>query len=60
MDIGDLDRFQKRRNLFKYLGGLKEFPRNPARALRQAGRKGLLATPHRDLPGRSAAVSRHG
>lgn len=28
MDIGDLHRFQQRRNLFKYLGGLKEFPKN--------------------------------
>jgi phosphoglycolate phosphatase len=28
MDIGPLERFQKRRNLFKYLGGIKEFPTN--------------------------------
>ena len=28
MDIGDLERFQKRRHRFKYLGGLKEFPNN--------------------------------
>jgi phosphoglycolate phosphatase len=28
MNIGPLDRFQKRRNLFKYLGGIKEFPTN--------------------------------
>lgn len=28
MDIGPLERFQKRRHLFKYLGGIKEFPRN--------------------------------
>ena len=26
LDIGDEARFQKRHNLFKYLGGLKEFP----------------------------------
>jgi phosphoglycolate phosphatase len=44
MDIGDLDRFQKRRNLFKYLGGIKEFPRNLARQIGKRGRKGLLAT----------------
>jgi len=44
MDIGDLDRFQKRRNLFKYLGGLKEFPRNLAKHFGKQGRKGLLAT----------------
>ncbi len=28
LNIGDLERFQKRRHLFKYLGGLKEFPKN--------------------------------
>lgn len=44
MDIGDLDRFQKRRNLFKYLGGLKEFPRNLAKHFGKVGRKDLLAT----------------
>jgi phosphoglycolate phosphatase len=44
MDIGDLDRFQKRRNLFKYLGGLKEFPRNLAKHFGKLGRKDLLAT----------------
>lgn len=44
MDLGDLDRFQKRRNLFKYLGGLKEFPRNLARRFGKQGRKGLIAT----------------
>jgi phosphoglycolate phosphatase len=27
MDIGDVERFQKRRNIFKYLGGLKELPK---------------------------------
>lgn len=44
MNLGDLDRFQKRRNLFKYLGGLKEFPRNLARHFRKSGRKELLAS----------------
>jgi phosphoglycolate phosphatase len=44
MDLGDLDRFQKRRNLFKYLGGLKEFPRNLAKHFGKNGRKGLVAT----------------
>jgi phosphoglycolate phosphatase len=44
MDLGDLDRFQKRRNLFKYLGGLKEFPRNLAKHFGKHGRKELLAT----------------
>ena len=44
MDLGDLERFQKRRNLFKYLGGLKEFPRNLARHFGKNGRHRLLAT----------------
>lgn len=44
MDLGDLERFQKRRNLFKYLGGLKEFPRNLARQLGKQGRRTLLVT----------------
>jgi phosphoglycolate phosphatase len=44
MDIGDLDRFQKRRNLFKYLGGLKEFPRNLGKQIGKGGRKEVLAT----------------
>jgi phosphoglycolate phosphatase len=44
MDLGDLDRFQKRRNLFKYLGGLKEFPRNLTKHFGKNGRKELLAT----------------
>ncbi len=44
MDLGDLDRFQKRRNLFKYLGGLKEFPRNLAKHFGKSGRKELLAS----------------
>ncbi|MDR3393640.1 MAG: haloacid dehalogenase-like hydrolase, partial [Parasulfuritortus sp.] len=44
MDLGDLDRFQKRRNLFKYLGGIKEFPRNLAKHLGKYKRKELLAT----------------
>ncbi len=44
MDIGDLDRFQKRHNLFKYLGGIKEFPRNLAKQFGKHGRKELLAS----------------
>jgi phosphoglycolate phosphatase len=44
MDIGDLDRFQKRHNLFKYFGGAKEFPRNLTRQLSTRSRKELLAT----------------
>lgn len=44
MDIGDLERFQKRRNLFKYLGGLKEFPNNLKRQLGKQKRAKLLDT----------------
>jgi phosphoglycolate phosphatase len=44
LDLGDLERFQKRRNLFKYLGGIKEFPRNLARHVSQRLRKELLNT----------------
>ena len=44
MDLGDLDRFQKRRHLFKYLGGLREFPGNLARNLRKGMRRTLLGT----------------
>ena len=44
MAIGDLDRFQKRRKLFKYLGGLREFPTNLRRQFGQQSRKQLLAT----------------
>ncbi len=44
MNIGDLDRFQKRRNLFKYLGGIKEFPRNLAKHIGKRRRHELLAT----------------
>jgi phosphoglycolate phosphatase len=44
MDIGDLERFQKRRKLFKYLGGLREFPKNLRRQFGKQSRKRLLAT----------------
>lgn len=44
MNIGDLERFQKCRNLFKYLGGIKEFPRNLAKHLGKYGRSDILAT----------------
>jgi phosphoglycolate phosphatase len=44
MALGDLDRFQKRHKLFKYLGGLKEFPTNLKKQLGQQNRKQLLAT----------------
>jgi phosphoglycolate phosphatase len=44
MDLGALERFQKRRNLFKYMGGLKEFPFNLKQQLGKQSRKKLLAT----------------
>ena len=44
MDIGDLERFQKRRKLLKYLGGLREFPTNLRRQFGKQSRKRLLTT----------------
>ncbi len=44
MAIGDLERFQKRRKLLKYLGGLREFPTNLRRQFGKQNRKRLLAT----------------
>ena len=44
MDIGDLERFQKRRHLFKYLGGLKEFPKNLKQQLGKQKRAKLIST----------------
>jgi phosphoglycolate phosphatase len=44
MDIGDLERFQKRRHLFKYLGGLKEFPANLKRQIGRRRRLQLIDT----------------
>lgn len=44
MAIGDLERFQKRRHLFKYLGGLKEFPANLKRQFGKQRRRQLIMT----------------
>jgi phosphoglycolate phosphatase len=44
MAIGDLERFQKRRHLFKYLGGLKEFPANLRRQIGKQRRRKLIET----------------
>lgn len=44
MALGDLERFQKRHKLFKYLGGLKEFPVNLKKQLGKQNRKQLLDT----------------
>ncbi|MDP3538863.1 MAG: HAD hydrolase-like protein [Azonexus sp.] len=44
MDIGDLQRFQRRRKLLKYLGGLREFPKNLRRQINKESRKQLMRT----------------
>ncbi len=44
MDIGDLERFQKRRKLLKYLGGFREFPKNLRRQFGKQNRKQLIQT----------------
>lgn len=44
MDIGDLNRFQSRHNLFKYLGGVKEFPKNLKKQLSRVKRSRLIKT----------------
>ncbi len=44
MDLGDLVRFQKRHNIFKYLGGLKEFPVNLRQQINNKKRKALINT----------------
>jgi phosphoglycolate phosphatase len=44
MDIGPLARFQKRRNLFKYLGGFKEMPQNLRRQIGPGRRTKIIAT----------------
>lgn len=44
MNLGDLERFQKRHNLFKYLGGAKEFPSNLKKQLTPSRRSILVRT----------------
>ena len=44
MTLGDEASFQKRHHLFKYLGGLKEFPSIIKKNLRQQGRKKIVNT----------------
>ena len=44
MNLGELTRFQKRHNLFKYLGGVKEFPKNLRRQLTKVERNKLIDT----------------
>jgi phosphoglycolate phosphatase len=44
MELGDLERFQKRHNLFKYLGGIKDFPFNLRKQISKRSRKNILST----------------
>jgi len=44
MSIGDLERFQKRRHMFKYIGGLKEFPKNFRNQISKSKRAKLIDT----------------
>lgn len=44
MALGDQERFQKRRHMFKYLGGLKEFPANLKKQIGKQKRKLLIST----------------
>ena len=44
MDIGDLERFQKRRKLLKFLGGLREFPKNLRKQFGKQSRRRLIET----------------
>jgi phosphoglycolate phosphatase len=44
MDIGDIERFQNRRHIFKYLGGLRELPNNLRHQLKGSQRSKLIAT----------------
>ncbi|AGA89389.1 putative phosphatase [Thioflavicoccus mobilis 8321] len=44
MDLGPLVRFQKRRNIFKYLGGIKEMPQNLRQQLGRTRRRNIVAT----------------
>ncbi|WP_316367612.1 HAD family hydrolase [Candidatus Thiodiazotropha sp. CDECU1] len=44
MDIGDIQRFQGRRKIFKYIGGLKELPKNLRKQLKEKQRTDLIVT----------------
>ena len=44
MSLGEEERFQKRHHLFKYLGGLKEFPSILRKNLREKSRKQIIDT----------------
>ena len=44
MAIGDEESFQKRRHIFKYLGGLKDFPANIKKQIGKQSRKQIITT----------------
>ena len=44
MSIGDIVRFQNRRNIFKYLGGIKELPKNLRKQLKGEKRAAVIQT----------------
>ncbi len=44
MDIGDIERFQNRRHIFKYLGGIRELPKNLRKQLKGRSRAALIGT----------------
>ena len=44
MDIGELERFQRRRKLLKYIGGLREFPKNLRQQFDKGNRKRFKRT----------------
>ena len=44
MVIGDEESFQKRRHIFKYLGGLKDFPSNIKKQIGKQSRKQIIQT----------------
>lgn len=44
MTLGDEDSFQKRHNIFKYLGGIKEFPSNIRKNISKQNRNQIVET----------------
>ena len=44
MTIGDEESFQKRRHIFKYLGGLRDFPSNIKKQIGKQSRKQIIQT----------------
>ncbi len=44
MDLGDEESFQKRHNIFKYLGGIKQFPSNLRKNITKHNRKQIVST----------------